>query len=75
VRRDTNTPLRLVLMNVKALNMHSWLNLFKIKIIRTTCVSVRYEMQLNEDIWLIKSSVLKIMNQLLSQTFKKQEGA
>jgi len=31
-------------------------------------------MQLNEGIWLIKSSMLNVMNQPLSQTFKKQEG-
>ena len=37
-------------------------------------MSVRYEMQLNEDIWLIKSSMLNVMNQPLSQKFKKQEG-
>jgi len=35
-------------------------------------VSGRYEMQLNEDIWLIKSSMLNVMSQPLSQTFKKQ---
>ena len=39
-----------------------------------TCVSVRYEMQMNEDIWLTKSSMLKVMSQPLSQTFKKREG-
>jgi hypothetical protein len=37
-------------------------------------VSVRYEMQLNEDIWIMNSSMLNVLNQPLSQTFKKQEG-